>query len=109
VLCVVLLLLNDWTFSFPHVEFQSVMEIRLMKRTVLILFIVICCVVSQSPVSSARLNGNPYKILGINRSASSQEIRKAYKQLVVIWHPDKNQEEGSKEKFLQITAAYEVC
>lgn len=31
-----------------------------------------------------------YEILGINRSADQDEIRKAFKKLAVIYHPDKN-------------------
>lgn len=35
--------------------------------------------------------GNPYDILGVHRKANVQDIRRAYKNLVVKWHPDKNQ------------------
>ncbi len=53
-------------------------------------------------------NLEPYKVLGIGRSASTQEIRKAYKNLAKEWHPDKNDSPGAQEKFVEINAAYEL-
>src|SRR5688572_7517420 len=50
-----------------------------------------------------------YEILGIERSAETEVIKKAYRRLAVMYHPDKNQ--GSKEaeeKFKEATEAYEV-
>ncbi|KAJ3287057.1 DnaJ- protein scj1 [Rhizoclosmatium sp. JEL0117] len=50
-----------------------------------------------------------YKILGISRSAQKREIKKAYKDLSLKYHPDKNP--GDKEveqKFMEIANAYEV-
>jgi len=53
---------------------------------------------------------NYYKILGIPRTATSKEIKKAYRELALKWHPDKNadnKEEASKQ-FQDIGEAYEV-
>ena len=50
----------------------------------------------------------PYKVLGVNRRASSQDIRKAYKQLAKEWHPDKNDSPDAQNKFVDINAAYEL-
>src|SRR5688572_33109744 len=50
-----------------------------------------------------------YQMLGVARDAGSEEIKKAYRNLAVQHHPDKN--EGSKEseeRFKEITRAYEV-
>jgi curved DNA-binding protein len=50
-----------------------------------------------------------YKILGVDKKASQDEIKKAYRKLAVKYHPDKNQ--GSKEaeeRFKEIAEAYEV-
>ncbi|KAG5518665.1 hypothetical protein PMAC_002634 [Pneumocystis sp. 'macacae'] len=50
-----------------------------------------------------------YDVLGINQSASLNDIKKAYKRLALIFHPDKNNSsKESTEKFAQIQAAYEV-
>lgn len=47
-----------------------------------------------------------YKILGLERSASTDEIKKAYRKLAVLHHPDKNG--GDDSKFKEISEAYEV-
>ena len=54
-----------------------------------------------------------YKILGIEASASDDEVKKAYRKMAVAFHPDKvaqlgpEYEKGAKEKFQQIQDAYE--
>jgi len=48
-----------------------------------------------------------YEILGVPRTASTQEISKAYKQLARKYHPDLNPD-ASEEKFKEIGAAYEI-
>ena len=50
-----------------------------------------------------------YDLLGIDPSASLEEIKKAYRRLAHRYHPDKNPDKSSaKELFIQITEAYEV-
>ncbi|RIY34184.1 hypothetical protein CKF54_01770 [Psittacicella hinzii] len=49
-----------------------------------------------------------YDILGINKSASDRDIKKAYRKLSLQYHPDKNSSEEAAEKFKEINAAYEV-
>ena len=50
----------------------------------------------------------PYRILGVDRQASTQEIRKAYKNKAKEWHPDKNDSPNAQDKFVEINAAYEL-
>lgn len=47
-----------------------------------------------------------YQILNIKENASQKEIKKAYRQLCKIYHPDKSS--GSSSKFIEIKEAYEV-
>ncbi|MEZ4824818.1 MAG: J domain-containing protein [Bacteroidia bacterium] len=50
-----------------------------------------------------------YQILGIGKSASPDEIKKAYRKLAKIYHPDKNPgDKVAEEKFKDISEAYEV-
>ena len=50
---------------------------------------------------------DPYKILGVDRNASDDEIKKAYRQMAKKYHPDVNKEPGAEEKFKQIQNAYD--
>jgi len=50
-----------------------------------------------------------YSVLGVSKSASQSDIKKAYRKLAVQYHPDKNQgEKAAEEKFKQINEAYDV-
>lgn len=52
---------------------------------------------------------DPYKILGVDRNASEEDIRKAYRALAKKYHPDLNVEDKTAaERFKEIASAYDI-
>jgi len=49
-----------------------------------------------------------YEILGVNKSASADEIKRAYRKQALQWHPDKNKSSEAEKRFKEINEAYEV-
>ena len=49
-----------------------------------------------------------YNVLGVDRNASQDEIKRAYKKLAMNYHPDKNKSEDAEKKFKEISIAYNV-
>uniref|UniRef100_A0AAX7W471 DnaJ homolog subfamily C member 16 n=1 Tax=Astatotilapia calliptera TaxID=8154 RepID=A0AAX7W471_ASTCA len=51
---------------------------------------------------------DPYYTLGVSRSASQAEIKRAYKRLAREWHPDKNKDPNAEDMFIRISKSYEI-
>ena len=56
----------------------------------------------------AKVKRDYYEVLGIERSANDEDIKKAFRRLAFQFHPDRNKDEGATEKFKELNEAYEV-
>ncbi|XP_029155802.1 dnaJ homolog subfamily C member 16 [Nylanderia fulva] len=80
----------------------------LMRHALLLLSLLVIFQSTPSTVVAVDTLGDPYKILGVSKYATVQDIRKAYKHLVKEWHPDKTDHPMAEDKFVEITKAYEL-
>jgi len=49
-----------------------------------------------------------YKVLGVSKNATADEIKKAYRKLALEYHPDRNKTKEAEKKFKEVTQAYEI-
>jgi molecular chaperone DnaJ len=52
--------------------------------------------------------GDYYEILGVDRSAAQEQIKQAYRQLALKWHPDRNPAPEATDRFMKVAEAYAV-
>lgn len=71
------------------------------------MFLLLVVLLGQRAVAEGK---DYYKTLGIEKSASTKDIKRAYRKLALKWHPDKNKDnqEVATKKFNEIAEAYEV-
>ena len=51
---------------------------------------------------------DPYQVLGVAKTASAAEIKSAFRKLAKKYHPDQSKEAKAKEKFAEVSGAYEI-
>jgi DnaJ family protein C protein 16 len=88
-------------------DIKQVKQINLLKfRKIILLIISILIILIENKTEDY------YKTLGLKRSASNIEIKKAFKKLSLKYHPDKNKDkeksEWAKNKFIKVANAYEA-
>ena len=59
----------------------------------------------EFPVAEEEVSHDPFKVLGLKRSASDEDIKTKYRELILIHHPDKSG--GDHEEFIRIQQAYD--
>ncbi|CAF1540458.1 unnamed protein product, partial [Adineta steineri] len=59
-------------------------------------------------VEELGLNTNFYDFIGVEKTAETSEIKRAYRKLSLTWHPDKSDDPNAGEKFRQLVAVYEI-
>ncbi|XP_039266677.2 dnaJ homolog subfamily C member 10-like isoform X1 [Styela clava] len=80
----------------------------ILKKTLFLWTIYIIFVFSFQ-LGLVQCEGDYYDVLGVSKDATNKEIRKAFKKLALLHHPDKNTNDPqAHEKFLKITNIYDV-
>ncbi|KAM7422239.1 hypothetical protein PAMA_010350 [Pampus argenteus] len=76
-------------------------------RTCPVVLAIFLLILSEQLVKTAS-EYDPYKILGVSRSASQAEVKRAYKNLAKEWHPDKNKDPNAEDMFIKVSKSYEI-
>jgi molecular chaperone DnaJ len=62
----------------------------------------------EEKVNNMAIKRDYYEVLGVSRTATDEEIKKAFRKLAFKYHPDRNRDDGTEERFKEINEAYEV-
>ncbi|XP_057219197.1 dnaJ homolog subfamily C member 16 isoform X1 [Triplophysa rosa] len=80
----------------------------MMRLTAVLSSVMMVCMLLMDATVDSTAEFDPYKVLGVTRSASQAEIKKVYKRLAKEWHPDKNKNPDAEDTFIKITKSYEI-
>eukprot|EP01125_Pyxidicula_operculata_P020929 TRINITY_DN7877_c0_g1_i1.p1 TRINITY_DN7877_c0_g1~~TRINITY_DN7877_c0_g1_i1.p1 ORF type:complete len:550 (-),score=127.07 TRINITY_DN7877_c0_g1_i1:146-1795(-) len=70
--------------------------------------IVVALVLFCYMIEASKKEQDYYELLGVKKTATDSEIKRAYHKLAVKYHPDKNKDEGAEEMFIAINNAYQI-
>jgi DnaJ-class molecular chaperone len=60
-------------------------------------------------LAEVRMSRDPYEVLGVSKTATADEIKKAYRKIVRTSHPDLNPDDaGAQDRFIEATAAHDL-
>ncbi|KAJ3682844.1 hypothetical protein LUZ60_013071 [Juncus effusus] len=79
-----------------------------MARSARRILLISLFVLNTLPLLGESKSLDPYKVLGVDKSANQRDIQKAFHKLSLKYHPDKNKAKGAQEKFAEINNAYEI-
>lgn len=71
--------------------------------------LLVACLSLVKGLENAERGPNFYQTLGLRRGSSAIEIKRAYRQLSLELHPDKNPSQDAADRFSKMSAALEVC
>ena len=75
----------------------------MMKLSFMIFFLLVLMVAEECLIgATAGTNDDYYEILGVDKKASEKQIKKAFRQLAMKYHPDKNKSKGAVKRFREI-------
>jgi len=77
-----------------------------MKQEICVRYLVVALACLGAVVKAT--SQSYYQILGVDKKATKQEIKKAFRKLAVQYHPDKNASPDAEDKFRNIAEAYEI-
>jgi len=92
------------------VDILTIQNMRWHLPRLLLLVLLVSCGIEVDAVDDSVLSKDLYKILGLKKGCSQKDIKKAYRKLAQVHHPDKNlkNKEANESIFLEIAEAYEV-
>jgi translocation protein SEC63 len=89
-------------------SFKARMTTKNIVFVVMYILLFICIAQSSKFHEHEVPDFDPYEVLGVDSMSTASQIKKAYKALTMIWHPDINPAEDAKETFMRITEANKI-
>ncbi len=96
-------------------KLESVANITMRLHGLMLAFTILhslMCSDAYDPSKDSKGKQDHYKVLGIEKTATQKEVKRAYRKMSLKYHPDQHQgkptQDDARKRFLEIAAAYEV-